>query len=168
MSTKSIATATVIVAIKQLILAVERRTAALGRCCPAIYEPREIDEGIKLVAEVQKDVDEAIVQLRNNTGERLGEYTDLEVAFIAHVWAGIWSDEHILRLDSTDVARICGVNNVEEMEPFIRSLLSGSSRLYRFLSINWQKERGQGYYTFSIHAPNVIHKLLFDKLSTEG
>ncbi len=168
MPTKNaIATATAIVIIKQLLLATERRTTALGRCCPSIYAPEDIAQNMRAVIEAQKEVDAAILQLRGATGSRLKDYSNLEVALLAHLWCGIWSSERSLRIDSTDVVRICGANNVEEAEPLIITLLNGSSTLFRFLSISWEKERGAGRYVFSIHTPGIIHRLLFGKQATE-
>jgi len=54
------------------------------------------------------------------------------------------------------------------VEPFIVSLLNGSSPLFRFICVNWQRERGVGHYDFTIHSPNVIHRLLFGKQTMEG
>lgn len=163
MSEKKNTVARVIVAEKNLLLAVERRSNAISGCCPSLIEDEE-DESFRLrkAYETQKEVDDAVKALRDATEGRLTKYSDTEAILITHLWAGIWSSENSLRVDSNDLDKIAGRNNSEALGVLIRGLLEGTSPLFDFISLVWTSNNrvGGGYYAIGISNPNRLHRLL--------
>ena len=159
------AKAKTLIAVKNIVLLTEMRNSALGNCCPSIYDDEEIAENMKKVATAQKELDAAVKYVREVTGERFKDYSDLELSFTLHTWSGIWSDERCTRLNSDDLAKLAGNNNPELLAPFIAALLDGSSPVYKFISMRWISDgRGTGHYAFSIHNPGILHKLILGEV----
>jgi hypothetical protein len=161
MSEKQRQIALVVVSTKKLLLVVEKRSNAITGCCPSIVEDEQ-DEPARLrkVVDSQREVDEAVKEIREATKERLNGFSDAEVILLVHLWAGIWASDSALRVDSNDLDRLAGRNNPAAIGELLKGLLEGSSPVLDFLALAWNSNRGTGYYTFNVSNPNKLHRLL--------
>ena len=155
-------TALVIVATKDLLLSVERRSSAISNCCPSLIGDEE-DEASKLrrVVEAQQEVDASVKLFREATSERFNAYSAAEVILVAHLWSSIWVNDNLTHIDSNDLDRLAGRNNPEAIASLITSLLEGTSPVFSFSSLIWTNHnRGGGYYSIGISNPNRLHRLV--------
>jgi hypothetical protein len=155
----------VFVAAKRLIIAVDIRNSDLTLCCNTFNDDEEERQfHIRKLAESQKEIDESIQYFRDVTEGRFKDFSNVEIAFIVHIWSGIWSNTSSLRIDSNDVMSIVGHNRIEDAADFVFAMFGGSSPLFAYISMHWSAEtRGSGLYRFAIHNPDGLNHLMFGK-----
>ena len=157
----------IFVALKRIVMAVTLRNSALTSSCPnLVSDEEEMTEKLKEVAKAQKVVDETITSFRKATEGRFNGFSNAEIAIIAHTWGGIWACESSLRVSSTSIMEIIGINEVEEAGELIVSLLDKSSRLFKFISIHWVPGRHDvGEYDIQLHDVDGLNRLILGNLS---
>ena len=151
----------IFVCLKRILMAVTVRNSDLDSTCPLFsIDEEERAEKLKKAAHSQKEIDEAVADLRELTENRLKEFSDAEVLLLVHLISGIWASDSSLRIDSSSIMEIVGANRIEQASSLIFGIISHSSPVYSYISVVWEAGRHRpGNFSFYIHDYEGLHRL---------
>ena len=161
----------VFVSMKQVIAAVDERNSDLTYCLPSLNgDDEERKFHLKKLAKSQQEIDSAIQKFRDATDSRFTDYSNAEILFVVHLWANIWGDSFTPRLASQDILDIIGHNRIREAGDFIASAIDGSSKLLRFLKLEWLPggDGKAGEYSFTVSDPDAFNRLVLGEIPKQN